>query len=112
MNQKFCYLRREKRGFNGRMVWVSYLPNGTMPDDMKWHRVKQSAVAEAQRHGYVVLPQGMTPDAYLELARWARRNANRWRVLLVERWSDPAAPRWMKQLLANLGESGLAKLKM
>ena len=111
MNQRFCYLRREKRGFNSRMLWVAYLPNGTMPADMRWHRVKHGAMKEAHQHGYVVLPEGMTPDAYLELVRWARCNANRWRVLLVERWSDPAAPRWMKRLFANLGESGLAKFK-
>ena len=111
MNQKFCYLRREKRGVNCRMMWVAYLPNGTMPDDLNWRRLKQTAVAEAQHRGYVILPEGMTPDTYLKLAQWARRHANRWRVLLVQQWNDPTAPRWMKRLFANLGETGLAKFK-
>ena len=76
------------------------------PDFKAWH---QSIDNTPVKKG---LPQGMTPDTYLKLAQWARRNANRWRVLLVQQWSDPAAPRWMKQLAANLGESGLAKFKL
>lgn len=112
---KFCYLKRERYGGKQKLMWLLVdveTDNELAVGGGGARRLKSDAEKLARLLGYTILPDGMTPEQYIELKRLAGIYPH-WRQEVLLRWhtgADAGSP-LLRQLRNNLGPKGLAKFK-